>query len=370
MYFEYKYLSTDIKDFASALNNLVETIKKGKCNNIIRLVFFSDIINNEEYNNRKDILDNILENNFSGYIPTYALVAQKVGMYKSVAVEIQSISGESSGKLKYKNYKGLNYVLFENKDDRFLFVSGIYENSRGLSVKKLSEKAFNKLLDILKNENYSIANIVRQWNYIENITNCTSSGKQNYQEFNNVRSVYYGSHFEKTGYPAATGIGVKSGGIMIDVDVFNNSDIKSLKIDNKKQRPAYSYSKDVLIGIGLEQTTPKFERARLLKFDNETFEYISGTAAISGEKTIGTSFKEQLDVTLNNIAELLDSTLFYSNNGLYKLKSVRIYLKSLSYQMELLNILNDKLKGTEYIVLETDICRTNLLLEIEGNCIT
>lgn len=287
-------------------------------------------------------------------------------MCKSLAVEVQTIPNENSGKLIYKTYKGLNYVLFENNDDSFVFVSGIYENIVGLSVKELAEKVFDRLSEILSTEKFSIENIVRQWNYIENITDCTYSGKQNYQEFNNVRSVYYGSHFEKNGYPAATGIGVMAGGIMIDIDAFNNSATKSVKIDNINQLPAYNYTQDVLVGFGIKMTTPKFERARLVKMNSDTLFYISGTAAICGEHTVGVSFKEQLELTLNNIYGLLDSASTYSMSGLCNLKYARIYLKSLSYQEELIEILIDKFKNVEYVILETDICRTNLMLEIEG----
>ena len=61
----------------------------------------------------------------------------------------------------------------------------------------------------------------QQWNYIENIVGTFTDSesevvKQNYQQFNDVRSQYYGRSDFSQGYPAATGIGMNTGGVVID----------------------------------------------------------------------------------------------------------------------------------------------------------
>ena len=54
----------------------------------------------------------------------------------------------------------------------------------------------------------NFGDIVRQWNYLERITDITH-GNQCYQDFNDVRTLFYASSAWESGYPAATGIGTQ-----------------------------------------------------------------------------------------------------------------------------------------------------------------
>lgn len=82
------------------------------------------------------------------------------------------------------------------------------------------------------------------------------------------------------GYPAATGIGCDSGGVMVIVYAVKGFDGANLPLDNPLQVPAHRYSGRVLAsGKEAVRTTPKFERVRLLG----DVVFVSGTAAIKGE---------------------------------------------------------------------------------------
>lgn len=98
--------------------------------------------------------------------------------------------------------------------------------------------------DVLDEEGFGIDSIVRQWNYIEQITAQESDGQQHYQMFNNARSEFYSSTLWKDGYPAATGIGSTCGGVLVDFDaVMLQSDVcRITPIDNKLQVAAHAYS--------------------------------------------------------------------------------------------------------------------------------
>ena len=72
---------------------------------------------------------------------------------------------------------------------------------------------------------------------------------------------------------------------MIDVDaaVFTTPDAFATPIDNKLQVAAHAYSEQVLEVARQKKTTPKFERAKSMSFQDRKLIYISGTAAIRGE---------------------------------------------------------------------------------------
>ena len=67
-----------------------------------------------------------------------------------------------------------------------------------LPVREQSEQAFRKVEEILKAEQMNFGDIVRQWNYLERITDITH-GNQCYQDFNDVRTLFYASSAWESG---------------------------------------------------------------------------------------------------------------------------------------------------------------------------
>jgi len=73
----------------------------------------------------------------------------------------------------------------------------------------------------------------------------------------------------------------------------------------KLQVAAHAYSEQVLEVARQKKTTPKFERAKSMTFQDRKLIYISGTAAIRGEESLtGVGLERQLRITMENIAEL------------------------------------------------------------------
>jgi hypothetical protein len=130
---------------------------------------------------------------------------------------------------------------------------------------------------------------VRQWNYIGSIVD-SREGKQNYQEFNDARTIYYSRGQWQNGYPAATGIGAEGEGIIVGCIAFKSSNDAAraiYPIDNPLQVAAHVYSKRVLIDNATDamKSTPKFERAKVIQTPRGACCFVSGTAAIRGEKS-------------------------------------------------------------------------------------
>jgi len=232
---------------------------------------------------------------------------------------------------------------------------------------------------VLKKETLSFSDIVRQWNYIEDITGFTTSNEgkmQNYQLFNDIRTLYYNTVDFSNGYPAATGIGTNTGGIVIDFTAA--SPCKSnriLPLSNPRQVDAHKYSQKVLIGKGFEDIkkkgSPKFERAKVFTTQDSGQVYISGTAAILRQKTeAGKNAREQTRITLENISKLISADNLKANginiNTGSKLCYIRVYVKNEADIPDVKKICRAHLGEVPSLYLVSDICRKELLVEIEA----
>ena len=95
-----------------------------------------------------------------------------------------------------------------------------------------------------------------------------------------------------------------------------------------------------------------------MTFDNRELIYISGTAAIRGEESLtGVGLERQLHITMENIAQL---------TGDVPLKMLRVYLKNKSDYKEARELLNGYQLAIPISYMCADICRDELLIEIEG----
>ncbi len=236
-----------------------------------------------------------------------------------------------------------------------------------------AENGFNAISLLLKKTQFPVNSILRQWNYISGIIGFDGEG-QRYQEFNNVRSGFYGSAFGEKGYPAATGIGMDRGGVVIEFIAVKSDEVFTKPVDNPEQIAAHIYSKEVLVGQkNIKETTPKFERARFMELSGRKLIFISGTAAITGEKTVATGNPEgQTKVTIQNIRRLYSKEVL---NGISKERlrpkygHARVYVKRRE-DFEIIKKTVEHFYGNLPVVyILADICRDDLLVEIEGKVV-
>ena len=262
-------------------------------------------------------------------------------------------------------------AIFENGDCKVLI--GNVQSNTGQNCKVNSERAFADLAEIFNSCNFSVDTIVRQWNYLEEILGYDGP-EQRYQEFNNARTAFYGNAFEHNGYPAATGIGMNHGGIIIEFVAVDSNSCRSLPINNPSQIAAHTYSENVLAGEGcVLKTTPKFERARYLEIHGKKMIFISGTASIVGEKTVGIGNpEEQTEVTISNIKQLYSEEIVKKLTGEKiepKYGHARVYLKDRKDFAVIRRTFKRNFGGLPVVYIVADICRDNLLVEIEGKVI-
>ncbi|HSH20442.1 MAG TPA: hypothetical protein VLA03_08305 [Draconibacterium sp.] len=341
-------------------------INSGK--RIYKINFFVDTITREDYLQIQQKIRNEVDKQIHNEI-LLSVIAQPPLTCKIIA-EV-SFYDSMQWRTTFYADNGNGAVLFENGDCRIL-MGNVQSMSSG-NCNLNSAQSFSNLRDIFNKFRFSVSSIVRQWNYLEDILGFDGQ-EQRYQEFNNARTNFYGNAFEKNGYPAATGIGMKQGGIIIEFVAINSNACKSVPINNPSQIAAHSYSEKVLEGEGcVLKTTPKFERARYLELHHKKLIFISGTASIVGEKTVGVGDPaEQTEFTISNIKQLY-STQVLSNISdkkiIPKYGHARVYLKNRKDFSVIKRTFKSHFGKLPVVYIIADICRKDLLVEIEGKVI-
>ncbi|MCH5305513.1 MAG: hypothetical protein J1E79_03445 [Rikenella sp.] len=351
----------------------------------LRLVFFGNPDDNGQYVVHRAWLISLIRercDRFGWRMPLVSYVAQK-SLDSGLVMESQSIPREDSDLVRehFLPEENVRYFTIENEEGKRLFTEGILPASLDAPILDQSNEVLAKLGAVLDAEGMEIHTIVRQWNYIERITHVPDyeGANQHYQDFNDARSHFYARTEWQGGYPAATGIGTAHGGIMVEVDaaLFRSWRCAVVALDNELQVAAHGYSQNVLVGVAdkifRHKTTPKFERAKAVVGTHGAGMqvYISGTAAIRGEDSLtGVGIERQTVTTLENI-EYLVSRPNLRKHGIKvektpEIRIFRVYLKSENLLEPARTIVEQFFPAVQALYVLTDVCRDELLIEIEG----
>ena len=311
----YTILSTKRAEFAVMVDDLLSQLPQNEV--IMRLAFFGTPGTNEEYVARRVLLREKIRRYYGDCEPALSYVSQPP-LNAPLLMEVHSYVPDAQDRITFRHYQGVPYVLLENASGRFLFAGGFQGDVLHFGIEPQSVEAFRLLGDVLRREGFPLNSIIRQWNYIERIT-AFDGPDQHYQAFNNARSDFYSKTEWANGYP---------------------------------------YSEQVLEVARQKKTTPKFERAKSMTFQDRKLIYISGTAAIRGEESLtGVGLERQLRITMENIAELIADA---------KLVKLRVYLKNKSDYKEAERLMNTYGLNIPISYMWADVCRDELLIEIEG----
>ena len=341
---------------------------------ITQQTFFISAKTREEYDLRSAEIHSQLSRMCGTNLPATSIVAQSPARGSDVVLELICTKETEKKKVTYKSHNGLRYTLVEYNGFKAVHCAGLMGKATD-TIQESSVKAFEDAVAILAAEGLSIHHIIRQWNYIESIAwvEDLEDSEQNYQIFNDVRAHYYDQGDFSLGYPAATGIGMETGGVIIDFIALSESDqVKIKPIMNPGQIDAHKYSEVVLEGSSVRKCTPKFERAKLVSIGDRNYIYVSGTASILGEKTMHVGdVEKQTITTIDNI-----NRLFSKENqerlGLdfdlskIRFSHLRVYVKYQEDIPAVEQICESMLNCNSSLYLESDVCREDLLVEIEG----
>lgn len=340
---------------------------------VTQQTFFIAAKTRDQYEERSSIINTQLTSLCGTSLPATSIVAQSPEGDRDVVLELICTKAADDKKVTYKTFSGVNYTVIEYHGYKTVHCAGLMGTVED-SIAEASERAFETARAILGEEGLSIRNIIRQWNYIENIAIVEDpEAPQNYQDFNDVRARYYDAvNFDK-GYPAATGIGQDTGGVIIGFIALSDSDIITSKpIMNPGQIDAHRYSELVLEGNSEQKCTPKFERAKLVTIGSSNYIYVSGTASILGELTVHVGdVEKQTQTTIENIKRLFskenqESLGLDFDVSKIRFSHLRVYVKHKEDIPAVQKICDAELNCKSSIFLESDVCREDLLVEIEG----
>jgi enamine deaminase RidA (YjgF/YER057c/UK114 family) len=353
-------------------NQILDTVKAGY--RPLKLNIFTSSPDFNSFFQHKKLIGKSVIDTFGNHCPSFGITIHPPELPWKVSVEgLYARSG--SAEIVTKFLGPLPYVVIGSMPESEVWAAGLGNDLYTDDTRKAAIEAFKMIAAVLNQEGMTFNNLIRQWNYIGNILEL-KDGYQNYQLFNEVRSEYYKKYRTTQGFPAATGIGMKLGGVFIDFYALMTSEDLTIKaVDNPNQVNAYQYGQQVLKGLITKgkslKNPPCFERALLVANNHRRTLFISGTASIIGQETIGKgNVIEQTLVTIENINKLKDSgyigQLIGQELSPGKCSLVRVYVRNQKDFAAVKDICSEHYPNVPSIFTESDICRDDLLVEIEA----
>lgn len=315
----------------------------------------------------------------SGALPVTNYILQPPAEGHLVAMEILAIKGEQV-RIDKRNE---HLTIVSDDDCRWAYVGGV-EPARGeRDTYRQALDCFRQMHRHLRRAGFHFDQVVRTWIYERNIiaTELCACGerRQRYQIMNDARRQFFthgNSHGPFSFFhdlpPASTGIGMSAGRFVMEclaLDVAKDK-IEVTPLNNPEQIDAHAYSQDVLLrGAAAIKAAPLFSRGMSINKDYRML-LISGTASIKGQTTV--CLKDpvgQTRTTLENIALVLGQ----ADASLRDIQQARVYVKSDASPRRfaervaaIKSVVEATLPGIPKLYLVADVCRENLLVEIEA----
>ncbi len=230
-------------------------------------------------------------------------------------------------------------------------------------LQQATESAYRQLFALLDAQHFPY--LFRIWNYIADI-NGNSFGQERYQQFNRGRQdAFLASGRNVVGsVPAACALGFSQGPLTI---AFLAGRVVPLNLENPRQISAYQYPPQY------GPRSPTFSRAALVCMGQHEVLFISGTASIVGHATLhADDVVAQTRETMSNIEAVLAEANRQAMQPGFDLASLsyKVYVRNPAdlelIRAELVRCVGDSLKA---VFLQADVCREDLLLEIEATSV-
>lgn len=221
-------------------------------------------------------------------------------------------------------------------------------------------RAYSDIFKVLDATGYD--SIFRFWNYMAGI-NVHSHGLERYRQFNSGRQEAFArpGSVGKGTIPAACALGFENGPLTV---AFLAGKGNTIAIENPRQVSAYRYPPQY------GPRSPLFSRATLADADDAELLFLSGTASIIGHETLhaGDVLKQTRE-TLVNIEAVLNEANKRAKRSHFDLRSMlyTVYVRNAADVATIREELERAVgPGLHAVYLRADICRQDLLLEIEA----
>jgi enamine deaminase RidA (YjgF/YER057c/UK114 family) len=318
----------------------------------------------------------IMRDFYGDELPTTSFIPQPPCGGRLVAVEALGV-GQGRGEVQIQRVSE-ELVVARHNGIAWIHCTKSVPGGDDRSVYDASLQVLNELGQLVQSAHARFDQVIRTWIYLGGIVD-NDGPVQRYKELNRARTDFYrdihflngripSGHHGRV-FPASTGIGTTGRGIVLSAIawVSDRSDIRAVPLENPRQTAAYDYA-----AIYSPQS-PKFSRAMALSCGTYTTILISGTASITNSQTqhCGDAAR-QTDETLDNIAALIAEENLARHGlpglgtSLASLGFVRVYIKRTEDYPAVRAVCERRLGMLPTIYAIADVCRPELLVEIEG----
>jgi chorismate lyase / 3-hydroxybenzoate synthase len=229
------------------------------------------------------------------------------------------------------------------ESDELLFGAITAEENKPLE--EISRETYARLIEHVRGAGYPY--FVRMWNFVGGINE--TEERERYQLFCAGRHdafVAAGYHHD-VDLPSASAVGMRGTGL---ITYFLAARDAGVQVENPRQVAAYNYPPQY------GPKSPSFSRATIWR---DTV-FVSGTSSVLGHETVHVGDVEgQLDETVRNIEAVLART----GRSLANVVAAKTYVRNAADYEPIAARLASVFPANLY--LEADICRRELLLEIE-----
>jgi chorismate lyase / 3-hydroxybenzoate synthase len=226
---------------------------------------------------------------------------------------------------------------------------------------RATEKAYQEIFDVLDKTGHR--HLIRIWNYLPDI-NRETGGDERYRHFNSARQMAFRNSGRATmgTVPAACALGSPTGS---PISIYFLAARRPARmIENPRQTSAYHYPPK------FGRHSPIFSRACIWGEAADSKLFVSGTASIVGHETLHRGdVIAQTRETLVNIDALLGEANRIVGAHRYAMADLKlkVYVRKPSDLAAIKSTLSSSLRReTSVVYLQADVCREDLLVEIEA----
>ncbi len=241
-------------------------------------------------------------------------------------------------------------------------VAGAGPGFAASGLARATEASYREIFSLLRTSGFP--HLVRIWNYLPQI-NGLAGGEERYRQFNAARQTAFMSagHATSGSVPAACALGSEAGS-PVSIYFLATSQVP-IAIENPRQVSAYHYPPQ----YGTH--SPLFARASVLPDAPGTNLFISGTASIVGHETRHRDdAAAQTRESLTNVAAVVEEANRVVGAARYSMQSLsfKVYVRRPAdlavIQAEIARAVRPE---APIVYLRADVCREDLLVEIEAN---
>jgi enamine deaminase RidA (YjgF/YER057c/UK114 family) len=318
----------------------------------------------------------IIRGFYGSEMPATSYIPQRPCEGKLIAIEALGV-GQGRGDVKIQR-KSEQLVTTSHNGIAWVHCAHVVPEA-GDNVYDRSQDAFHRMQAMLAGEGVSFDQVIRTWLYIGGIV-ADDSPTQPYRELNRARSDFYEdisfladrlppNQPHGRIFPASTGIGTDGADVSMSCIALrtDRKDILAMPLENPRQTAAFDYA------ASYSPSSPKFSRAMALSCGQYATIFVSGTASITNSETRHLDNAAlQTAETLDNIEALISEENMAQHglpclgSNLRNLGFVRVYVKRQEDYAQVRSMCERRLGELPMIYAIADVCRPDLLVEIEG----